>query len=173
MDFRPIDWSADHAALLGLDTSFVTDRIYRVQGAALSFALVPELCLSPFTKQYAPALSQEAVFSALVTVAASERGKLCGFGVVRDEAWNGRAVVTDFCVDSASRRRGRGRAMMDEVCRRLAETSRRMLWTETQNVNLPAIDFYRGVGFEVCGRDSTFYPDPHASEVAIFLSEII
>ena len=58
---------------------------------------------------------------------------------------------------------------MDQVFR-LAENAARVLWVETQDVNFPAITFYRRVGFEVCGFDSTLYDGKEAGEVAVFLS---
>ena len=42
---------------------------------------------------------------------------------------------------------------------------------ETQTTNVPAIDFYRSVGFEVGGIDLSYYSndDVQAGEVALFL----
>lgn len=153
-----------------LDTSFVTDRIYALRRTDLSFSLVKEVCVPPFTKRYEITLSEEDVASAPVAIATYEGGALRGFAVLRDEAWNRRAVVTDFFVDCQVRRRGLGRSMMEELCKRLVGTSSRDLWIETQNVNLPAIEFYRRVGFKICGLDSTLYAEPLSAEVAVYLS---
>lgn len=151
----------------------MTDRIFAIRRTGPSFQLVDEPCESPFVKRYMVSLTQGAVSSALVTVAAFENGTLRGCAVVTDEAWNHRAVVSDFYVDRRFRRRGLGKGMMNEVCRQLHANSPRMLWVETQNVNLPAVEFHRGIGFEVCGWDSTLYPKPDSAEVAIFLSKNI
>jgi ribosomal protein S18 acetylase RimI-like enzyme len=173
MDFRPIDWSRDSTAIRSLDTSFVTDRIFAIRRIGLSFELVDEPCESPFVKHYMVSLTEGTVSSALVTLAACENGTLRGFAVVTDQAWNHRAVISDFYIDRQFRRRGLGKGMMNEVCRQLLANSPRTLWVETQNVNLPAVEFYLGIGFELCGWDSTLYPEPHAAEVAIFLSKNI
>ena len=55
---------------------------------------------------------------------------------------------------------------MPNPCRRAS------VWLETQNVNYPAIHFYRRCGFEFCGFDETLY-DPTIlaqEEVALFFA---
>jgi ribosomal protein S18 acetylase RimI-like enzyme len=45
------------------------------------------------------------------------------------------------------------------------------LWVETQNVNAPAIRFYRRHGFACCGLDTTLYdPRQLRGETAVFLA---
>ena len=48
----------------------------------------------------------------------------------------------------------------------------RCLWVETQNVNYPAIQFYRQVGFQLCGLDESLYdPEgPGRNEIALFFA---
>ncbi|KAG8526102.1 uncharacterized protein KY384_000095 [Bacidia gigantensis] len=51
----------------------------------------------------------------------------------------------------------------------------RCLWLETQNVNYPAIAFYRAAGFTFCGFDSSLY-DPQrlaSEEVALFFARSV
>jgi ribosomal protein S18 acetylase RimI-like enzyme len=43
----------------------------------------------------------------------------------------------------------------DERARREPATG--CLWLETQNVNYPAVQFYRRMGFRLCGLDETLY----------------
>ena len=47
----------------------------------------------------------------------------------------------------------------------------RVMVCETQSTNVPAIDFYRAVGFEVGGLDLSYYTndDLPDGEVAIFM----
>jgi ribosomal protein S18 acetylase RimI-like enzyme len=70
---------------------------------------------------------------------------------------------------------GAGRALLralDERAR--SEQSLRCLWVETQNVSYPAIQFYRRLGFRLCGLDVTLYrPDDPLllpGEVALFFA---
>ena len=173
MEFRPINWSRDSAAMRNLDASFVTDRVYAVRRADLCFSLVEEICAPPFTKRYELALTEEALAGSVASVAAYEGTVLGGFAIVREELWNRRAMITDFFVDRGFRRRGVGMNMMEHLGRCMAGTAARVLCVETQNVNFPAIAFYRSVGFEVCGFDSTLYDAPRSAEVAIYLSKPI
>ena len=44
------------------------------------------------------------------------------------------------------------------------------LWVETQNVNAPALAFYRRCGFALCGLDASLYePTTVPDEIALFL----
>lgn len=50
----------------------------------------------------------------------------------------------------------------------------RNLWIETQNVNYPAIQFYRRRGFELVGLDRSLYaPVSNPGEVALFFSRAL
>lgn len=173
MEFRPIDWKLDESAIRNLDTAYTTDRVYGLRMEDLSFSLIEETRIPPITKRYEVTITQKDVGNALVAIAACEGAVLFGFAAVKEEAWNRRAVLTDFYIQPGVRRRGLGRKMMEEVFLGIAEASARVLWVETQNVNLPAIEFYRSVGFEVCGFDSSLYGDPHSKEVAVYLSKSV
>ena len=60
---------------------------------------------------------------------------------------------------------------MDRVALHASKEGFRVLVCETQTTNVPAIDFYRSVGFEVGGIDLSYYgnDDVQAGEVALFL----
>lgn len=61
---------------------------------------------------------------------------------------------------------------MDERARQ--EPSIRCLWLETQNINYAAIQFYRRMGFRLCGLDETLYrpgvPGLLPGEVAVYFA---
>jgi hypothetical protein len=44
------------------------------------------------------------------------------------------------------------------------------MWVETQNINIPAIQFYQRAGFRFCGLDEALYDpeEPGRHEVALF-----
>jgi ribosomal protein S18 acetylase RimI-like enzyme len=169
MEFRPIHWSRDGEAVLAFDASYVTDRIYALKRDGLNFSLVEEACDPPFHKRYHVSLDEETMDTVLVSVAAWEGEALLGFALVREERWNRRAVLADFYITPDSRGQGIGTAMLDEVIRRVAETESRHLWIESQNINFPAIQFYRQMGFEICGFDAALYDGRHSKEIAIYL----
>ena len=171
MEFRAINWSRDGAAIRSLDTSFTTDRVYSLRQADLSFSLVEEMRTPAVTKRYEVAITEESIAASLATIAAHEGDVLHGFASVKKEPWNRRAIITDFYLDPRSRRLGFGRNMMKETFARVVEASVRVLWVETQNVNLPAVNFYRSMGFDICGFDSRLYDEPLDAEVALYLSK--
>lgn len=99
-----------------------------------------------------------------------EDGLVVGTAGVRCEKWNRRGIVIDFYVDVDSRRQGVGHALMGALVDAARQLGMNRLWLETQNVNVPAIRFYRREGFCLCGLDESFYDsDTRAgSEVALF-----
>jgi len=169
MLLRAINWESDGQALHKLDASFVTDRVYTVRRDGLSFSFGEEARDPAVAKHYDCTLTKERIRRSLIAIAACEEKEIRGYAVVEREDWNRRAVITDFFVDRRARRRGIGSKMMQRIVR-LAKQSARILWVETQDVNFPAIAFYRRMGFEVCGFDSTLYDGKDVREVAVFLS---
>ena len=74
--------------------------------------------------------------------------------------WNEYAYIEDIKVDSAFRRNGIGRRLMEQVERTL----------ETQNNNVKACKFYESCGFEIGGFDLCLYKgmDQHQDEIALY-----
>jgi ribosomal protein S18 acetylase RimI-like enzyme len=173
VDIRDIDWGQDGASFRLLDTSFETNRIFTLSSDGLSFKLDEVTCIPPYTKRYAISALDEVTSASSLKIVAYEGGAIKAVAVVQNQTWNGRAVISDFYVTREARGRGIGKALMNAVIARLTGGKARVLWVETQNVNLPAIRFYFSVGFEVCGFDTTLYPNPFADEVAVFLSRNI
>jgi ribosomal protein S18 acetylase RimI-like enzyme len=64
---------------------------------------------------------------------------------------------------------------MQLVCATAKRAGCRVVVCETQNTNVPAIDFYRKVGFEIGGIDLSYYSneDVENGEVAIFMKRKI
>lgn len=56
---------------------------------------------------------------------------------------------------------------MEAVADEAKEANLRIIVCETQNTNVPAIEFYRKVGFEIGGVDLSYYD--MIEEVAIFM----
>lgn len=73
-------------------------------------------------------------------------------------------------VTRAVRRIGLGHALVTAAIGAARDRNARCLWVETQTVNYGAVQFYRSMGFEWCGFDTSLY-DPSAAgiaEVALF-----
>src|SRR5215216_72689 len=166
---RDADQAGDRARIARLDTSFQTDRIYRVTAGPAGFRLDEEPADPPRTKTYAVAL--EDLGEGLVV--AEDDGGLVGFGEVVLEAWNRRATIVHLYVSPSSRGTGVGTALLEALDSHARAGGARCLWLETQNINYPAIQFYRRSGFRLCGLDDTLYdpeldPTTGPDEVALF-----
>jgi ribosomal protein S18 acetylase RimI-like enzyme len=169
---RPITLPTDEPTLLRLDTTFTTDRIYRVLASPLGFALEETPIDSPLRKSFP--LEDEFGADRLwdAGFVAETAGAIGGFLALRHEAWNGRTVIWHLYVDQARRGAGVGRQLI-ETARSIAQGhGSRCLWLEVTNVNYPAIQFYQRVGFRLCGLDTSLY-DPAseaAGETALFFA---
>ena len=170
---RPARWACDIAALCELDTSFVTERIYRPERSELSFQLVEERLPYPLIKRYEfqPA-DLEVRRDWDCAVIAEADGKIVGFAAAQYVAWNHRVILWHLYVAPAFRRMGAGLQLLEAVDEFARSKQARCLWLETQNVNYPAIQFYRRCGFALCGFDETLYdPDGSAQEeTALFFA---
>jgi ribosomal protein S18 acetylase RimI-like enzyme len=154
-----------------IDRAYSTDRIYRVRRSELGFWLDEE-CVSPPVHKIYPDPSPELSDRLLVATAGPE---VVGYGELRFNSWNDRAEIEGLTVSGDFRGQGIGRSLiqaLDERARR--ELSARCLWLETQNINYPAVQFYRRLGFRLCGLDETLYrpgmPALVPGEVAIYFS---
>jgi len=169
---RALQWPADREALRSLDISFTTERIYEVRASGLSFALV-ETPVSPARhKAYGTADEVDSLPTYDYVVVAEVDEILVGVAALSVEAWNRRAALRHIYVDAGHRGHGIGRALIEDVVREGRERQARCLWLDTQNINYAAIQFYRRLGFQFCGLDTTFYDSREslAGEIAVFFA---
>jgi ribosomal protein S18 acetylase RimI-like enzyme len=171
---RPARWPDDEAQLAALDTSFETDRVYRVRRDPLAFALVEEPVTPPLRKTY-PVLRPDAGrLRGLGHVRVADAGGvLVGLVAAARSTWNRRVEVEDLYVAPAARGRGVGRALLRSAVTYARGVGARCVWLETQTVNYPAVQFYRHLGFRLCGLDESLYEpegpaEPERREVALF-----
>ncbi|HZO90717.1 MAG TPA: GNAT family N-acetyltransferase [Chthonomonadaceae bacterium] len=170
---RLAQWPQDVAALSALDTSYITQRIYRPLREEWSFRLIEEDVSPPLRKQhdFRPADPDERRNWDYTAIAEAE-GQLAGCAAAQYVAWNRRVVILNLYVAPAYRRLGVGTQLLAALDTFARSVGARWLWAETQNVNYPAIQFYRRSGFRFCGFDDTFYyPESLTDgEVALFFA---
>jgi ribosomal protein S18 acetylase RimI-like enzyme len=133
----------------------------------------------PFTKRY-PELDV-ATCSRYVDIAseghtfgAFEGEECIGLALAELYSWNGSLWIHEFHIASEFRRQGIGRRLMQQVISHANEVPQlRSLGCETQTSNVPAIQFYRGMGFCIDGIDVSLYSneDQERGEVAIFMKK--
>jgi ribosomal protein S18 acetylase RimI-like enzyme len=165
---RKFDRAADAVAVGQLDTSYTTELVYAVTAErdSLRLGLTP----TPVrTDRFPIDLDQPRWEHGYVAV---EDGAVRGFIATRFEAWNRRLAIWHFYVDSGHRRRGIGRALMEQALEDGCLLAATMAWVETSNVNGPGIDAYRRLGFSICGFDLTLYNGtPSDGQFAVYLSQ--
>ena len=173
---RPARWPQEADALAALDTSFVTERVYRPVREGLSFRLREQAVHPPLSKRYAfhPADPLECGMWDCAVVA-EEDGQLAGFGAAQYVAWNRRVVIGHLYIAPDFRRRNVGTRLLAAINDYARSVNARCLWLESQNVNYPAIQFYQHSGFTFCGFDATLYdPDgltpQEQEEVALYFA---
>jgi ribosomal protein S18 acetylase RimI-like enzyme len=167
-----LHWPDDRASLLGLDTSFTTDRIFQLQQTNHDFKLDETAVEPSFHKSY-PLIDIVDLFPShdWVTIA-EHNGGVAGIASMKVEAWNRRAVLDHLYVTREARRMGVGQALVTAAIGAARERNARCVWVETQTVNYGAVHFYRRMGFEWCGLDTSLYDpsDAGVDEIALFFS---
>jgi streptothricin acetyltransferase len=85
--------------------------------------------------------------------------------------WNHTLWIWEFHVKDSHQRQGIGRKLMEILADEARNLELRTLLVETQSTNLPAIRFYRAVGFEIEAVDLSYYTNHDApdGEVALFM----
>ncbi|WP_207887466.1 GNAT family N-acetyltransferase [Pseudomonas sp. 30_B] len=170
---RPLVWAQDGEWLHGFDGSYSSDSILRIESAADGFILREERLPEAQIKRYPFAdLEDDVAASDWTAVAIDEAGERLGFAIAHYEIWNRRAVLDDLFVLADARGRGVGKLLMDACLDWARGTEARHLWLETQNLNLPAVGFYRSRGFALSGLSTDLYDPAQVlpGEMALFFS---
>ncbi len=97
---------------------------------------------------------------------------LVGVALAEPMPWNNSLWVWEFHIAGGYRGEGWGRLLMTRLIARAQAARLRTIVCETQNSNVPAIRFYRRMGFRVEGIDISYYSndDLHPDrEVALFM----
>lgn len=149
---RAIRLPVDETGVARIDTSFQTRLIYQVDRIDLGFRLREHELPVALRKRYdfSPAAG---------AIVAECDGEITGYAELSYSAWNRRATVEHLYVSATRRGQGTGSALLRRLGDQASALGARNLWLETQNVNLPAVHFYLGQGFRLCGLDETLY-DP-------------
>ena len=169
---RPLNWPDDRASLLGLDTSFATDRVFHLQQTNHGFKLDEAAAEPPINKSYSLVDGVDLIPSHDWVTIAEHDHEVAGVASMTIEAWNRRALLRHLYVTREVRRSGLGRALVTAAIGAARDRNARCVWVETQTVNYGAVQFYRSMGFEWCGFDTSLYDpsDVGIDEVALFFS---
>lgn len=172
---RPVRLDGDREQLRTLDASFVTNHIYRVIRTALAFALEAVPVDSPVYKDFPIDDELDEAHSWTHGFVAERGNVIIGFVAFTHQHWNRRTEITYIAVAPSSRGNRVGHALIAAVVIAGREAGMNRVWLETDDRAYPAIQFYRSVGFELCGLDVALY-DPESAvggEAALFFSRNI
>ena len=169
---RPVQLPGDRAAILALDRSFTTDRIYRVVRTAQSFSIAETMAQPPVRKDFPLEADLGAGRVWEQGLVAERAGRVVGFAALAHRRWNRRTELWHLYVAPQVRRQGAGRALVEAVVVAAEDAGMRCVWLETSNLAYPAIQFYRRMGFELCGLDASLYDPagPVGSETALYFA---
>lgn len=178
IELRPLPYLSE-ADFLRLVSGYVSLTRYAVQKRETlehtTFTLELQRLDQPYRKQW-EYIPQELVryngyLKEGYSLGAFEGERLVAIAIVEPREWNKTLWVWEFHVEERWRGQGIGQQLMEAVAGRAREAGLRALVVETQNTNVPAILFYRKVGFEIEGIDLSYYTnhDTVDGEVAIFM----
>ncbi len=180
---RPLS-SIDASLLERLITGYTSSEMYRVTREetpdTVSFALRLTVLEQPFVKRYSPVNATELQrYSDLAAVGhafGAFDGESCvGIAICEPQRWNNGLTVWEFHITPECRGEGVGRALMSAVEAHARDEGMRCLVCETQTSNVPAIRFYRALGFTIDAVDLSLYSnnDMEQGEVAVFMKKRI
>lgn len=117
----------------------------------------------------------EAVLKHGLSLGAYEGSKLIGIAIAERRDWNRSLWVWEFHIDADYQDKGIGTKLMKALTKKAIKEELRVMVCETQNTNVPAIQFYRKMGFEIDGIDLSYYTnkDVEEGEVALLMKRKI
>jgi ribosomal protein S18 acetylase RimI-like enzyme len=180
---RPLS-SIDIALLEHLITGYTSTMMYQVTRDEMPETIHFELQLitlkQPFAKRYPPLDSAELhryreLAAAGLAFGAFEDETCVGLALCEPQRWNSSLSIREFHIAPEFQRRGIGRALMAAVESHARDEGLRCIVCETQTTNVPAIRFYRALGFTVDAVDISLYSnnDIARGEVAVFLRKSV
>jgi len=171
----------DRDSFLRIVKGYTSNQKYQVVRGSTPRKTTISLKLTKLSKPYEKIyeytelelLGYEKLVSEGLSIGAFDGERMIGVSIGEYHVWNKSFWVWDFHVDPDFKRHHIGTMMMDEIEKLAVKSHARCIVCETQNTNVPAIKFYRKVGFEIEGVDLSYYTnnDVEGFEVAIFMKK--
>lgn len=113
----------------------------------------------------------EDILKAGLSLGAYDGDQMVGLALADVQNWNQAFWVHEFHVLEPYRGQGIGAHLMAELIKMTRSTHTRTMVCETQNTNVPAIRFYRRMGFRIEAVDISLYTnhDLNDGEIALFM----
>jgi ribosomal protein S18 acetylase RimI-like enzyme len=166
-----------------LSAGYVSSAVYHVSKSESDLQTTISLHLqqldTPYNKHWRPDNETDTRYRRVIdhglSLGAYDEDILVGVAIAEKQAWNRTLWVWEFHIAADYRGRGLGRQLMDCLAEVGKRSGCRVMVCETQNTNVPAIRFYRNVGFEVGSVDLSYYTNKDVTdfEVAVFMKRFI
>lgn len=178
-DIRPMN-DFNRTRFREIASGYSTTEIYRVNhvetGSHMLFELRLESLSEPWEFRFPFSDEELQRYRAIVPgpycLGAFDGSVQVGIALAEAQAWNQTLWVWEFHVHENYRGRGAGRILMAELAQMAKDEALRAIVCETQNTNVPAIRFYRAVGFRLEGVDISYYTNEDMEPgrtVAVFM----
>ncbi|HMS64675.1 MAG TPA: GNAT family N-acetyltransferase [Ignavibacteria bacterium] len=103
---------------------------------------------------------------------AFDNEKLIGFVISEKRQWNNSLWIEMIQIAKSHRGKGIGTQLLNNLEAHAATQKYRIIDIETQNTNVPAINFYRKNGYEITGLNTALYdPKEVDNEIAIYMAK--
>jgi ribosomal protein S18 acetylase RimI-like enzyme len=179
LEIKPVS-TLDRESITRIITGYVTTEQYKISYSESEmntiFALELVKLDKPYVKHYDHVDEEEfAEYQEILqegfSLGAYVDNLLIGIALVTVQSWNNALRVQEFHVVDGQRGKGIGRLMMNAVFEKGRAANFRIVICETQHTNVPAIRFYRRMGFKLEGIDLSLYnnDDYPNGEVAVFM----
>lgn len=161
-------------------SGYRTDETYQVSWAesdkTITFSLNLEPTPAPREFRFPYSSEELEKYQSIVPSAycwgAYDGDLVVGIALAEPQAWNRTLWVWEFHIAGTHQRRGVGRRLMAALAECAHAGGLRALVCETQNTNVPAIRFYRAVGYALEGVDVSYYTNEDrlpGRTVAVFM----
>jgi ribosomal-protein-alanine acetyltransferase len=142
-------------------------REFRMEDAARASEIL--LTVREAASWSSQGLTEFVTLPGVVALISERGGKATGFVLGRmtvDEA-----EVLNLAVLAECRRQGEGRALLEELLRRFAESGVSRVFLEVRESNRAAMVFYEKQGFRRAGRREDYYQDPREAALVFEKNE--
>ena len=131
----------------------------------------------PFIKRFGQDRELEGhydqVLAQELSLGAYEGSRLVGLAIAEERQWNKTLWLWELHVEANCQGQGIGTKLVHGLVKLAGQRGCRVIACETQNTNVPAIRFYRKMGFQIDGLDLSYYTNSDATdyEVALFMKK--
>ena len=171
----------DADVFISLSVGYESNELYRVakteDDALTSITFTLETLPEPFVKVFEHRKEVLLYYTALAEhklsfLAKDSAGTPIGLVVAGVTQWHRTVNLWEFHVaKNGHRGKGIGRKMMETLIQHAKEQKLRVIEVETSNRNVPAMRFYRKMGFQMEKLDMSFYSnqDLEKQEICVFM----